>query len=531
MPHGARPSLSILITNGVLAHRSGTEIFVQQLAEALHARGHQVAIYAPQVGELGLDVSARGVAVFDRIADIPAVPDIIHAHHVGPAMAAIAACPGTPAIFVSHSVQSAHDAIPDHPNILARFAVSTFVRRQRASAAIPATSIGLLPNAVDLARFGLKTLIRERPERAAMIAKLEGGSDLIAAGCEALGLEIVEFGQASGRVSDRLDTVFAEADLVFATGRSALEALACGCAVYLTDGGRAGSLVTPTNIADLADLNFGVAALPRSLTDEDVAEAIRSYSRADIAATATWVRQHRSLDHQVETLETAYRDAIEAGVSEANAGTAMARLIEAYVPSYARRPWIRLAVDVAVPNLRTALQTLADGPALRLSGTDDVMMVSPGHHQFLSGEMCLAWLKTGWWPPESWGTWAHREGRLAALVPPSVSRLCLRYVLSPGLKAATFTARLSRRMQETPTPLTLEVSGGAEGEGLAVVTLPDREDDIAFLEIDCLAPLARSPREATGAPDDRVLGIGLLSIEAMGDAATIPEASPDPSAD
>jgi hypothetical protein len=161
---------------------------------------------------------------------------VIHAHHVGPTLAAIAAFPNTPAIFLMHSVEAEFDTPPLHPQIVSYHAVSTFVRAQRASAALPASEIGLVYNAVDLDRFPLKS-IRARPERALIVAKYGDGRELIRATCLRLDLNIDEVGPASWRVTSDLAEAFLNADLVFASGRSALEGLASGCAVVLTEGG------------------------------------------------------------------------------------------------------------------------------------------------------------------------------------------------------------------------------------------------------------------------------------------------------
>jgi hypothetical protein len=135
-----------------------------------------------------------------------------------------------------HSVEAESDAPPLHPQIVSYHAVSTIVRAQRASAALPASEIGLIYNAVDLDRFPLKS-IHARPERALIVAKKGAGRELIRETCLRHGLCIDEVGPASGRVTSDLAGAFLSADLLFASGRSALEGLASGCAVVLTEGG------------------------------------------------------------------------------------------------------------------------------------------------------------------------------------------------------------------------------------------------------------------------------------------------------
>src|SRR5262249_5282207 len=130
--------------------------------------------------------------------------------------------PNTPAIFLMHSVDAEFDTPPLHPQIISYHAVSSFVRAQRASAALPASEIGLIYNAVDLDRFPLRS-VRARPERALIIATSGAGRELIKATCLRLGLSIDEIGPASGRVTSDLAGAFLDADIIFASGRSALE--------------------------------------------------------------------------------------------------------------------------------------------------------------------------------------------------------------------------------------------------------------------------------------------------------------------
>jgi hypothetical protein len=74
-----------------------------------------------------------------------------------------------------HSVESEYDAPPLHPQIVSYHAVSNFIRKQRATSALPAAKIGIVRNAVDLARFGMKSVIKTRPERALAVLNNNAG--------------------------------------------------------------------------------------------------------------------------------------------------------------------------------------------------------------------------------------------------------------------------------------------------------------------------------------------------------------------
>lgn len=535
IPGRRRSGLDILITNGVMAGRTGTEIFVRQLAEGLHARGHRVAIYSPLVGTLGREIRDGGIPVFESIADVPVAPDVIHAHHVGPTLAALAAFPRSPALFVSHSVQSDHDALFPHPQILAHFAVSHFVRTQRSSAAVPASAIAFLPNAVDTGLYRPARPAREHPAKVAIVAKLSEGRALIAETCRARGLSVEEYGAASGNVSTRLEGVFAEADLVFASGRSALEAMACGCPVMLTEGGRTAGLITPANVEALADLNFGTATMPHRLTAERIDEAIRTRDAGEAGALAEWVRGNRSLAGQIERLEQVYRQLVRTGVGEAGPHRAMASLIEMYVPSFASRPWIGLAEDVAPERLRGELAGLR---ALRQStppgSLEDLALLDEGSYRFGRRESGVRWLRGGWHEAEDWGVWSTEEAEIVALVSPAVRTILIRYVVLDPEAEVVFSGQ-TRAAEEAASTI-LDIRTFAENrERIAEIGLPDPGPGAPGSRVRRIALVvrvtgAKAPRTVDLGDDERVLGIGLVSLDAWQPRDATPAASGAPPA-
>jgi glycosyltransferase involved in cell wall biosynthesis len=337
--------MQILLTNSVLSGRSGTEIVVAQLADELRRRGHRTLLYSPRIGQLGLQLQRAGHQVFERIADIRTTPDIIHAHHLGPALAAFTAFPATPAVFLSHSVESEFDAMPRHPSMVRYMAVSDHIRPQRAKSWLPAEQIYLLRNAVDLRLFPDGRRLPTRPMTALAVVKYREGIEMIRLFCGRVGIRMDIIGDGVGAITDDLPARLRGADLVFATGRSALEALAAGCSVILTDGGRFGGLIGPDRIEALLNHNLGVYALPEVLTEAALHEALQRYDKDDAASVTAYVRQVSSLTRQADDLLKIYEIAVEQGVG-AEDRTQLATLIEAYIPNHGELPWRRLVTDL-----------------------------------------------------------------------------------------------------------------------------------------------------------------------------------------
>ena len=79
-------------------------------------------------------------------------------------------------------------------------------------------------------------------------------------------------------------------DVVFAKGRSALEALATGCAVILCDAAGFGELITTENYDLLRRRNFGLRTFQLPATTQTVSSQLKRYDAADAANVTERVR-------------------------------------------------------------------------------------------------------------------------------------------------------------------------------------------------------------------------------------------------
>ena len=82
--------MRVLITNLYVKYHSGSENVVELLAEGLRRAGHLPTIYAPVLGEQADAMRQRGLRLVDRIEQLTETPDIIHAQHLTPCLAAMA---------------------------------------------------------------------------------------------------------------------------------------------------------------------------------------------------------------------------------------------------------------------------------------------------------------------------------------------------------------------------------------------------------------------------------------------------------
>jgi hypothetical protein len=307
--------LRVLITNRTLASRTGTELYVRDLAAALLERGHTPVVYSPLLGEVAREIRATTVPVTSDLATIAEPPDVIHGHHGPEMLAALLAFPGVPAVGVCHSWVGWPDVPLRFPRVLRYVAVDHTCRdRLCLEHGIPPERVHVALNAVDLARFRAGPPRPPRPRRALVFSNAAGarGSHLapIREACAAEGIALEVAGAAAGRSLDRPEEALVAFDLVFAKAKAAIEAMAAGAAVVLCDAVGAGPMVTAAELGRLRALNFGMRALREPVTTSVLRREIARYDADDAAAVSRMIRATAGRDAMVDDLCALYETVI-----------------------------------------------------------------------------------------------------------------------------------------------------------------------------------------------------------------------------
>lgn len=332
--------MRVLITNLYLANNSGSEVVVELLADGLRRAGHLPMVLAPTLGPQADRMRVRGHVIVDRIAALPAPPDIIHAQHVTVALSALAAFPETPAVFACHSGNYEVEAPRLHPQIRRWIAVDDLCRDRCLSRGVPPDRLSVIPNAVDLDRFSRRAPLSAKPRRALLLTKNEGHADAIRAACAAHDVELVALGPAFGRVDHQIERELPNHDLVFATARMALEAAAVGCAVVVCDARGFAGLLTAERLADWRRLNFGARLLARPTMQSLVADAIAAYDAQDACRVTDILRAEASLTDCIAQHVAVYEAALsDPAPSPRDVTAATAAWIEEFAPMSRGRAW------------------------------------------------------------------------------------------------------------------------------------------------------------------------------------------------
>jgi glycosyltransferase involved in cell wall biosynthesis len=308
-------SLRVLITNRKLSTRTGTELYVRDLAIALARRGHSPVVYAPRLGDVAREIRAETIPVTDDLRSIAEPPEVIHGHHGVETLAALLAFPGVPAVAACHSWIGWADAPLSVPRVLRHLVVDDTCRdRLRFEHGIPDERIHVVLNSVDLHRFRPRATLPARPRRALVFSNAaspgRAHASAIQEVCAAAGIEVEVVGSSAGRSLARPEEALREFDLVFAKAKAALEAMSVGAAVVLCDAVGAGPMVTTANLDRLRRANFGMRALRHPCTPEFLSEQIARYDAADARAVSDAVRSTAGAGAMVDELCSLYADVV-----------------------------------------------------------------------------------------------------------------------------------------------------------------------------------------------------------------------------
>jgi hypothetical protein len=306
--------LRILITNKSFAIRGGAELYVRDLAEGLILRGHTPIVYTTDPGKVASEIRALSVPVIEDLSLLSTPPDVIHGQDHVQTITALLHFSGVPAVFFCHGWLAWEAAAPRFPRLLRYVAIDNLCRdRMLLEHGIPEDRIEVLLNFVDLNRFRSRDALPRFPQRALLLSNYanEGSIFELQEACARRKIALDKRGLGFGNDVAKPEEMLGNYDLVFAKGRSALEALSVGAAVVLSDPWVGlGSLVTTNEFEHLRSLNFGFRTLRRPLSADLIGQEIDRYDAADAAQVSRMVRASAGRDEAVDRIISLYQEVI-----------------------------------------------------------------------------------------------------------------------------------------------------------------------------------------------------------------------------
>ena len=307
--------LRILITNHFLRGRTGSELYVCELATSLLRRGHTPIVYSPQLGPTARELRKTTVPVVDNLDAVGAPPDLIHGQHHVETMSALLRFPNTPAVFFCHGWLPWEETPPQHPRILHYVAVDdTCFDRLVSESGIPVDRVSVILNSVDLEQFLPRPPLPPKPARALVFsngAKESTHLGAVREACRRSGLTLDVIGADAGNVSTRPQEVLGQYDIVFAKARCALEAMAVGNAVVLCDLLGTGPMVSTGEFDKLRRLNFGIRTLSRQIDAGVLEKEIARYDARDAAEVSQRIRATAGRDAAIDQILALYQEVVD----------------------------------------------------------------------------------------------------------------------------------------------------------------------------------------------------------------------------
>ncbi|MFP8781047.1 glycosyltransferase [Hydrogenophaga sp. RWCD_12] len=491
-------ALRVLITNIRLDGRSGTEIVTRNLAVGLKAAGHLPMVYSPHLGPIAEELRSQGIPVLSRIEQIRTDPDIIHGHHVIQTGVAAARFPHVPGIFVCHDFTAWHDEPPLLDNILHYVAVGDATRdRLTVESGIDASRLSLVENATDMQLYLPGPPAPSRPRKA--LVMLKGAAQLapIEAACQERGIQLDVAGAATGRPHEHPEQLFPEYDLVFASGLTAIEAMACLRPVVLCDHRGLAGFVNPTRYSEWRAQNFGLRALAQPLSKEALLAEIDLFSAAEATNIGQRVRRDCSLEPWVDRYLALYRMCIDRFREQppAPSHAAIAAHMEKWCSATqtSRRREAALKAPMRAMELTGLMPLATDQPA---SVNDRSRIALTGFH----GQ-------------EPWGQWtAKDQAVLTAVRPPSDHPQWLEIEYMPYLSPSMRTRQTLCSINGAPAARWIDEAATAKGLQRRCVPIGEalRESGAVFVSFE--TSHASSPRADGTGSDARCLGIGIVAL-------------------
>ncbi|BCW89723.1 hypothetical protein sos41_28890 [Alphaproteobacteria bacterium SO-S41] len=509
-------SLRILMTNLVMSGRSGTETMTRDLAMAYLNAGHRPYVYARELGPIAHELIARSIPVTDSVAAIAGDIDVIQGNHLNACIGVMAKFPTTPAVFVCHDFTAWYDVPPKLANIHRYVAVSLNTRERLSYlAGIAEAATRLVLNGVDTNRFKPLHLSNTAPRRALAFAKNAGHIDAIRQLCAERKIAVDFVGLEVGAVIEAPEAILGDYDLIFASARSATEAMACNLPVIVCDGRGLAGMVDVSRYHAWRDHNFGLKVLLREVSAENLRDELDRYDPLIAAEVGSLVRSEANMAVCASRYIDVLREAMsESAPSRDEAASALSAHLEMWAPrSDEQWPWLQERdVLIAERNrLNTGLEPLDVGDVIAF----DAKTQWRKHARLV-----------GFHDQEEWGLWTgERNAYIRLAVGKQTGPLELDVEYMPFAPA---DGDLSVEVHVGATHVATWVH--AEDENLSVVSrilrIPDALNSSPTIEIIFRAVALGRPSDR-GNRDTRQLGMGLRRLALRHGAPTEDDPAPE----
>ena len=312
-----------------LLEHGGSETYLLTVAAQLQRLGHEVTIFAVDVGQAADDALARGLRVAASPVELPASCDGVLVQDGVVSLLLADRYPKTAQLYIAH----APGIDLQRPVQLDGVVAAVVALNEHVATRLEGTAnryeIVRLRQPIDVQRFAPPSQPRSKPEVAVLVSNYFDRAESEALGrvCSGAGVKLERIGgREHGSAAPEI--AMATADIVFGHGRSALEGMAMGRAVYVMHRWGRDGWVTSDSYRALEADGFAGQAYRRPLDDAQLARDLAEY-RPEMG----WenrrlvVQNHHALGHACELVALLRRLSASSGTAPAAPLREMARLV------------------------------------------------------------------------------------------------------------------------------------------------------------------------------------------------------------
>lgn len=269
----------------------GTQTYALTVAEQLQRLGHEAVLHGDKGGPLTEVARRRGIPLALTEDDLPGAVDAVIAQDGATAYRMAARLPTTPQLFRCPSDLFDLQLPPQLPGVVGALMALSDRMADRLRALAGNHEVIRLRQPIDTERFAARGAIRARPRRAVLLGTYLDDARLamLREAWEAAGVECVQ-------LKSLLDpeAALADADIVVAKGKAAIEGMACSRAVFVYDQFGCDGWVTPDSYPAIEADNFAGQATAAVASPDKLRAALDEYDPAMGVANRDLVTRHHS---------------------------------------------------------------------------------------------------------------------------------------------------------------------------------------------------------------------------------------------
>lgn len=314
----------------------GIQTYALTVAPHLERLGHHVTLYARRTGAMADLARSRGLHVCGAEIELPAHADAVISNDAATALVMAELYPDAIRGLILHGAEFDLVLPPPHAQV-AQFAVAmSGVVQRRAEAHALAPPVTRLRQPIDTAHFYPAGPVREQPQQLLMLGNYLRGRhrEQITGVCADRGIAVAQIDAQADYKLDPMPALIL-ADIVVGSGRVALEAMACGRAVWLFGHCGADGWIDRYSYPAVEDDGLRSRARPTPLTSGAFADGLDRFTPIlGEEGRALVVRHHSPYDHAVALV--ALLDRAEPARPEPAPLREMARLVRTQYDSQVR---------------------------------------------------------------------------------------------------------------------------------------------------------------------------------------------------